>query len=131
MEVAHQMTKSAVPATAIARVHSVGLAYEVFGDRSDEAVLLIAGLGAQMVTWPLAFCAALAERGFQVVRYDSRDVGLSDSFTEAGYTTGDMAEDAAGLMGALGLASAHVVGVSTGGIVAQELVVRHPERVRS
>lgn len=131
LEVAHQMTGAGVPAAGIARVSGVGLAYEAFGNRSHEAMLLIAGLGAQMITWPLAFCVAVAERGFWVVRYDNRDVGLSDSVAAAGYTTGDMAEDAAGLMSALGLASAHVVGLSVGGIIAQELVVRHPERVRS
>jgi pimeloyl-ACP methyl ester carboxylesterase len=105
------------------------------------------GLGTQMLGWPDGFCEALAERGRWVVRFDNRDVGLSTHLhdaplpdlaaamtgdtSSASYTIADLAQDAAGLLDALGLESAHVVGASLGGMIAQELAIRHTERVRS
>jgi pimeloyl-ACP methyl ester carboxylesterase len=130
-----------------ATVDGIELAYETFGDPADPTVLLVMGLGVQMLGWDEAFCAQLAERGFHVVRFDNRDCGLSThmhdaphpdvlaamrgDFSCATYTLADMADDTAGLIAALGLADAHVVGVSMGGMIAQMLAIRHPERVRS
>jgi pimeloyl-ACP methyl ester carboxylesterase len=125
----------------------VTLCYETFGDRDDPAVLLIMGLGTQMIAWHEDFCRALAERGFFVIRYDNRDVGRSTRFDgvrpptigeiirrrprELAYTLSDIADDAAGLLDHLGIESAHVVGASMGGMIAQLMAVRHPRRVRS
>jgi pimeloyl-ACP methyl ester carboxylesterase len=130
-----------------AKVGNVELCYETFGDPSDPPVLLIMGLGTQMIAWHEDFCGQLAERGFYVIRYDNRDVGRStrfDSFppprtTELitqrpkrlAYTLRDMADDAAGLLSELGLESAHVVGASMGGMIGQLLAINHAERVRS
>ena len=130
-----------------AAANGIELAYETFGDREGRPLLLVMGLGVQMITWPDAFCEELAGRGFFVVRFDNRDVGLSTRMTDApppdlmaafggdtssaSYRLEDMADDAAGLLDALGLASAHVAGASMGGMIAQTLAIRHPERVRS
>ena len=130
-----------------AKVGNVELCYETFGDPSDAPLLLIMGLGTQMIAWHEDFCGQLAQRGFHVIRYDNRDVGRStrfDSFppprtTELlrqkpkrlAYTLRDLAGDAAGLLDALGHESAHVVGASMGGMVGQLLAIHHPERVRS
>lgn len=120
--------------------------YEQFGPVSGEPLLLVMGLGAQMISWDEGFCEALAGRGFRVTRYDNRDVGLSSRLDELGvpdvlevaqgavppaYTIDDMADDAAALLDALRLAPAHVVGASMGGYIAQALTIRHPEHVRS
>ncbi|MDQ3934425.1 MAG: alpha/beta fold hydrolase [Actinomycetota bacterium] len=131
----------------ITRVGDVELCYEAFGDPSDRPLLLIMGLGTQMIAWHEDFCAELAGRGFYVIRYDNRDVGRSTRFDQVrppkmqelltrrpralAYTLPDMAGDAAGLLDALGLESAHVVGASMGGMIGQVLTVEHPERVRS
>jgi pimeloyl-ACP methyl ester carboxylesterase len=124
----------------------VTLCYESFGEASDPTALLIMGLGTQMVAWPEDFCHRLAERGLHVVRFDNRDVGRSTHMTgrpptvrqlltrsrrAARYTLGDMAEDAARLLEALGLAPAHVIGASMGGMIAQTLAARKPQLVRS
>src|SRR2546423_7608929 len=125
----------------------VTLCYETFGDRDDPAILLIMGLGTQMVAWHEDFCRALAERGFLVIPYDNRDVGRSTRFDavpppsvseilrrrprQLAYTLGDMADDAAGLLDHLGIEAAHVVGASMGGMIAQLVAVRHPHRGRS
>ena len=129
-----------------ARVGDVELAYETFGDPADPAMLLVMGLGTQMLGWHEDFCAALAERGFFVIRYDNRDVGRSSSMPgrpptplqllrrskkAAGYTLDDMAADAVGLLDALGVDRAHVVGASMGGMIAQTIAARHPDRVLS
>ena len=108
----------------------IELAYETLGDPADPPLVLVAGLGAQLVSLRAGFCIQLAGRGFHVVRFDSRDVGLSTRFPD-GYSIADMAGDVGALIEALGYVSAHVVGQSLGGMVAQELVLRHPERVRS
>ena len=128
------------------QVGDVRLCYETFGDRSDPALLLIMGLGTQMVAWNDDFCAELVARGFFVIRFDNRDIGRSSRIKgrppttaqiltrsrKAGrYRLSDMADDAAGLLDHLGIESAHVVGASMGGMIAQTLAARHPDRVLS
>ncbi|HEY1516940.1 MAG TPA: alpha/beta hydrolase [Solirubrobacteraceae bacterium] len=125
---------------------AITLCYEAFGSESDPPVLLIMGLGMQMLGWPEDFCTQLADRGFYVVRYDNRDIGRSTRIhgqpPTAGqllrrkispvlYDLGDMADDADRLLSKLDLAPAHVVGASMGGMIAQTLAARHPEPVRS
>jgi pimeloyl-ACP methyl ester carboxylesterase len=130
-----------------ARVGEVELAYETFGDPGDPPLLLVMGLATQMIGWPDEFCAGLAERGLFVVRFDNRDIGLSTHLDDRGapdilailggdrstvaYPLADLADDTAGLLEALHLDSAHVVGASMGGMVAQLVAIRHPDRVRS
>src|SRR5437868_5120812 len=101
-----------------AAANGIELEYETFGSPSSPPLLLIAGLGAQMLSFDENFCRLLTDRGFHVIRFDNRDAGLS-TWTEAGYTLDDMAADAAGLLDALGIRAAHVVGVSMGGFIAQ------------
>src|SRR5260370_39371828 len=103
----------------MANVHANGIdiEYETFGDAASEPLLLIMGFGRQMIAWPDGLCEALVERGFFVVRYDNRDVGLS-TMMSAPYTVEDMADDAAGLLQALGIRAAHIVGASMGGMIA-------------
>jgi pimeloyl-ACP methyl ester carboxylesterase len=133
----------------IAHVNGVDLAWDSFGDAHAQPLLLIMGLGLQMIAWDDAFCEALAARGFYVIRYDNRDAGLSSSFDAWGdpdplrafddlrkrrkltapYLLADLADDAAALLDALAIRAAHVVGVSMGGMIAQELALRHRERV--
>jgi pimeloyl-ACP methyl ester carboxylesterase len=132
--------------TATVATNGIKIAYETFGSESDPPLLLVMGLGSQMLAWPEELCSDLAERGHLVIRFDNRDVGLSTHLPELGsptpagafldrrrppYRIEDMADDAAGLLAGLGLAAAHVVGVSMGGFIAQELVLRKAERVRS
>jgi pimeloyl-ACP methyl ester carboxylesterase len=127
-------------------VGEIGIAYETLGDPADPPVVLIHGLGGQLVDWPDGFCAELVERGLYVIRFDNRDVGLSShsgapppdlravlsgDTSSVRYTLDDMARDATGLMEGLGLRSAHVVGFSLGGMIAQTLAIGHPTRVRS
>jgi pimeloyl-ACP methyl ester carboxylesterase len=134
-----------------ARVREIELEYETFGREGDPALLLIMGLGAQMIFWHDDFCGALVERGFRVVRFDNRDVGRSTWLDAAGmpdvmgvmaevlqgrpveapYLLRDMAGDTAGLLEVLDIPAAHVVGASMGGMIAQTLAIEHPERVRS
>ena len=133
-----------------AQIGDVLIEYVVDGPDDGEPMLLIMGMGAQLVAWPEDFVAMLVERGFRVIRYDNRDQGLS-SFTDAppptrgdiarglaarrlarsDYTIADLAADAAGLLDHLGIGSAHVVGASMGGMIAQELTASRPEMVRS
>ncbi len=109
----------------------VRLCYDTFGDPKAPPLLPIQGLGGHMLGWRSGLCTAIADAGFHVVRFDNRDVGLSQKFPEGGYTVADMAADSAGLLGALGFDSAHIVGQSMGGVIAQQMVIEHPERVRS
>jgi pimeloyl-ACP methyl ester carboxylesterase len=125
----------------------VELCYERFGDPAAPAVLLIMGLGTQMIAWHEDFCGMLVDRGFHVIRFDNRDCGRStwfDSVPPPGmlellrrkprrpaYTLDDMADDAAGLLDHLEIERAHIVGVSMGGMIAQVLAGRHRDRVHS
>lgn len=115
----------------MANLHANGIdiEYETFGEAPAEPLLLIMGFGRQMIAWPDAFCTAIAERGFRVIRYDNRGVGLTRS--TGPFSIDDMADDAAGLLTALGIAQAHVVGASMGGAIAQSLAIRHAEMVLS
>jgi pimeloyl-ACP methyl ester carboxylesterase len=114
-----------------ARVGEVELCFETLGDPGDPTLLLMMGLGFQLVAWPDAFCAALAGRGFRVVRFDHRDAGRSTHLPGRRYALRDLAGDAAGLLDHLGVRAAHVVGASMGGMVAQVLATEHPDRVSS
>jgi len=106
------------------------LEYDFFGAPDDAPLLLINGLGAQMTGWDEDLCRLLVERGFRVIRFDNRDVGLSTRPDEP-YTLDDMAGDAAGLLDALGIRAAHIVGASMGGFIAQLVALNHPEHVLS
>jgi len=122
------------------------IAYETFGLPGGVPLLLISGTGAQMLVWPDDFCAALADRGFPVARYDNRDSGLSTHLTgrpapgwfkvmlrrsAAPYRLEDMAQDALAVMDALGWQAAHVAGTSMGGMIAQTLAITNPARLRT
>lgn len=128
--------------------NGITIEYDVRG--TGDPLLLVMGLGGQLTDWPDEFVDQLAGTGFQVVRYDNRDIGLSTEFDweppsqmksvlgqmakrppRAGYHLADMAADADGLLAALDIPSAHVVGMSMGGMIAQSLAIAHPERVRS
>ncbi|MGZ3404964.1 MAG: alpha/beta fold hydrolase [Polyangia bacterium] len=117
-----------------ALVNGIELEYDTLlppnGDTHAPPLLMIMGLASQMIVWPDELRQLLAARGFKVIRFDNRDVGLSTK-PATGYTLDDMADDAAGLLDALDLPSAHVVGASMGGYLAQLLALRHPRRVRS
>ena len=135
----------------IVHANGIEICCETFGQPNDPPLLLIMGLGGQMISWDSDFCEAIADHGFRVIRFDNRDVGHSTRFPhsrtptiremmraawrskplDAPYTLSDMADDAAGLLEALGLASAHVVGISMGGMIAQTLAIHHPVRIRS
>jgi pimeloyl-ACP methyl ester carboxylesterase len=127
----------------LADAGQVSIAYETFGSPDDPPLVLVMGIATQMLGWPDGFCQALADDGFHVIRFDNRDVGLSthfhdapvpdDVFTDrqAPYLLADMADDTAGLLDALGLDRVHLVGLSMGGMIAQEVALRHPERLLS
>jgi len=135
----------------IVRANGIDLCYEIFGDAEAEPMMLIMGLGGQMILWEDDFCRQLAGRGFRVIRFDNRDIGKSSHLSggkrltaiellklrflkipvEAPYRLRDMAEDTVGLMDLLGIKSAHLVGMSMGGMIAQEIAISYPQRVRS
>jgi pimeloyl-ACP methyl ester carboxylesterase len=132
-----------------AHANGIDLCYETFGDRSKPTLLLIMGLGVQMLGWDTAFCERLAGHGYHVIRYDNRDIGKSTWFDHEGvpntllmfakaalgflpkvaYTLKDMAADAVGLLDALGIDRAHVVGASMGGMIGQETAIHWPQRM--
>jgi len=126
----------------------ITLEYEVHGE--GDPLLLVMGLGGQLVAWPSSFIAGLVDRGFKVVTFDNRDIGLSTKidaapptklqsalfsisrrFAKSAYLLSDMAKDAVGLLDALNIERAHVVGMSMGGMIAQTMAIEHPSRVRS
>jgi pimeloyl-ACP methyl ester carboxylesterase len=135
----------------IARANGVDLCYEIFGDPAAEPMIMVMGLGAQMIQWDDDLCRLLAARGFRVIRFDNRDIGKSGKLSGGGrltamellklrflkipvqapYKLRDMAQDTIGLMDALGIQSAHLVGASMGGMIAQEIAILFPQRVRS
>jgi pimeloyl-ACP methyl ester carboxylesterase/heat shock protein HslJ len=133
------------------QANGITLAYESFGSPEEETILLIGGVGQQLTGWPLELVTGLVERGYRVVRFDNRDIGLSTKLTDAGipdaeavgkalqegtippipYTIRDMAKDTVGLLDALGIQQAHLVGASMGGAIAQWVAIDDPERVLS
>ena len=135
----------------IVRANGIDLCYEIFGESAAEPLLLIMGLGAQMIHWDDEFCRQLAARGFRVIRFDNRDIGKSSRLSggkrltpleliklrflkipvAAPYRLIDMARDTVGLMDALGINSAHLVGASMGGMIAQEVAISFPQRLHS
>ncbi|MFD9664520.1 alpha/beta fold hydrolase [Rhodococcus sp. NPDC059968] len=115
-----------------ANIGPIELCYEITGPEDGEPLLLIHGLGAQLVAWYPGFCRALEDEGFRVIRFDNRDVGLSSKLNDTpDYHLQDMTSDVEGLLVTLGLDAVHVVGQSMGGMIAQQLAIAHPERVRS
>ena len=136
---------------AFVRANGLDLCYDTFGDPAAPPLLLIMGLNSQMIAWDDEFCSELARRGYRVIRFDNRDIGLSTRFDSAGvpdvsaafmtvmqgksvdapYRLSDMAADTAGLLDALGIDKAHVVGASMGGAIAQTLAIEHPSRLRT
>lgn len=133
------------------QANGISLEAETFGDPQHPAIVLIMGLGCQLVVWPVSLCEALAVAGFYVVRFDNRDIGLSEKIkgerdpqffknilrsklglkVHSPYKLADMARDTLGLMDALGIKRAHVVGLSMGGMIAQTLALDHAERLLS
>ncbi|MFW9903319.1 MAG: alpha/beta fold hydrolase [Candidatus Thorarchaeota archaeon] len=133
------------------KINGIEITYDTFGDPQAEPILLIMGLGGQMTMWDEAFCKEIAANGYWVIRFDNRDVGLSTKFDDAGipdlmdmmmkvqqnesvespYTLLDMANDAIGLLDALHIETANIVGTSMGGMIAQTIAIHYPERVRS
>jgi pimeloyl-ACP methyl ester carboxylesterase len=131
--------------------NGIQIEYDTFGDSTFPALLLIAGNGAQLIFWDVALCELLANAGFFVIRFDNRDAGLSTKFDAAGipdimasikaamegkpvqsvYSLDDMADDAVGLLDALGIEKAHICGLSMGGMIAQVIAYRHPKYVQS
>lgn len=131
----------------ITTANGIQICYDAFGSPQNPTLLLVAGLGMQLIGWDEALCTMLAERGYWVIRYDNRDAGKSTKFDEAGvpnvmaamqgqpieapYLLSDMAADAIGLLDALNVEKAHVLGASMGGMIAQTIAINYPERVRS
>ncbi|NKI15929.1 alpha/beta hydrolase [Spongiibacter sp. KMU-166] len=135
----------------IIKANGIDIAYEEFGDRSNPTILLVMGLGAQMTLWPLSFCEGLVSQGYHVLRFDNRDVGLSEKFDHSGqpnmllvgmgsffglpvpvpYSLTDMTEDAVGLLDALDIDAVHIVGASLGGMIAQLFAAHYPSRCLS
>ncbi len=108
----------------------VELYYETFGDPSDPTLLLINGLGSQCISYRVEWCEKFVAAGFHVIRFDNRDVGLSTKLDAArSYTITDMVEDALAVLDAAGIAQAHVMGFSMGGMIVQQMAIDHPERM--
>ncbi len=144
-------TAGASPREGQVKSNGITIAYESYGPKDRETMLLIQGQGAQLTAWPVELCEELVKRGYRVIIYDNRDVGLSTKFDSAGmpdleaiikaraeskpapmaYTLDDMAKDAVGLLDALGIKKAHIVGVSMGGMIAQLVAADYPEHTLS
>ncbi len=145
LDVAHSEEKTV-------KANNINITYDTFGDPGSQALLLIMGLGSQMIFWDEIFCKELASKGYWVIRFDNRDVGLSTKFEDAEvpnpmdlfqkvmqggeqpevpYTLLDMAKDAIGLLDALDIDSAHIVGASMGGMIAQTIAINFPQRVQT
>jgi pimeloyl-ACP methyl ester carboxylesterase len=136
-----------MPSMAIAHTNGIDLDYDTFGDPAKPPLILIMGFSVQKIAWDDDFCQALVDGGFFVVRFDNRDVGLSTKFeggprpdlgaaftgdtSSASYVLDDMAADTAGLLDALDIPAAHVVGASMGGMITQAMAIHHPDRVLS
>jgi len=103
-----------------AKANNIEIEYDTFGDPSSRPLLIVMGLGAQMIAWLEDFCMMLVDKGFYVIRFDNRDIGLED-----------MADDAVGLLDALNIEKAHICGASMGGMIVQVITIRHPTRVLS
>ncbi|MGJ5180568.1 alpha/beta fold hydrolase [Bradyrhizobium oligotrophicum] len=145
------MTATVHQPPQMVRANGIDICYEIFGEPSAPPLLLIMGLGAQMIIWDDEFCEQLASRGFRVIRFDNRDIGQSSKLhggrrltpfeliklrffnipVSAPYKLLDMAKDTVGLMEALDIKSAHLVGASMGGMIAQEIALSFPHHVRS
>ena len=135
----------------LVQANGIELCYDSFGEADAEPMVMIMGLGAQMIHWDDEFCREIATHGFRVIRFDNRDIGLSSKMSggqpltifelaklrylgrpvAAPYKLSDMAADVVGLLDALGIDAAHIVGASMGGMIAQEIAIAHPERLRS
>ena len=133
------------------KANGINIEYESFGPEDRETVLLIMGLGAQLTMWPVELCDELVKRGYRVIRFDNRDVGLSHKFDDLGmpdmaeifgalmagkpaaspYALDEMAKDAVGVLDAAGVKQAHIVGASMGGMIAQLVAANHPDRTLS
>ena len=109
----------------------VEIYYESFGDPTDPTLLLINGLGSQCINYAVEWCERFVAEGYQVVRFDNRDTGLSSKLEGIDYTLADMARDAVAVLDAVGAARAHVMGVSMGGMIVQRLAIDHPDRLLS
>jgi pimeloyl-ACP methyl ester carboxylesterase len=136
---------------ATVTANGIRIEYESFGNNDAPVIVLVMGLGMQLIAWPDPFCQKLAAAGFRVIRFDNRDIGLSTYFDERGvpnmvwqfikarigvrvrapYDLNDMAADTVGLLDALQIEKAHIVGASMGGMIAQQVAAKYPERVRS
>lgn len=136
------------------KANNIEIEYDTFGDPSSKPLLLVMGLSAQMISWEVEFCEKLVEKGFYVIRFDNRDIGLSTKFEDAGipdtkdivkairaslrgkpvnapYYIDDMAKDAIGLLEALKIDRAHICGASMGGMIVQAMAINHPSRILS
>ncbi len=142
---------SLTPPQKLLPVNGIEINYDTIGDPANPALLLIAGLSMPLIGWDVRYCRQLADSGFYLIRFDNRDVGLSTQIDDAGmvdiqpfmpammggsvpeppYTLADMADDAIGLLDALGIEKAHLLGVSLGGMIAQTAAINHPNRVKS
>jgi len=138
-------------ATKFLQSNGLRMAYEEFGDPADPAILLVAGLYNQLVRWPLKFCELLVANGFRVIRFDNRDIGLTDKMDgvrapsffrlvlkhylwipiSAPYSLDDMADDTVGVLDALNIQQAHIVGMSMGGMISQLVTAKYPRRILS
>lgn len=138
-------------ATKFLQSNGLRMAYEEFGDPADPAILLVAGLYNQLVRWPLKFCELLVANGFRVIRFDNRDIGLTDKMDgvrapsffrlalkhylripiSAPYSLDDMADDTVGVLDALNIQQAHIVGMSMGGMISQLVTGKYPHRILS